>query len=271
MQSQGLIEQHRSRLHLTTEGQRWALQIVRAHRLWERYLADEARLPLEQIHEMAHRLEHKSSPAQIDDLDAALGHPSRDPHGDPIPNAAGEMRKPGATATLASALTDWTVGERGRIVHLEDEPPVAYAQLIAEGLRVDQWVTVLEKDSARITLTDGQREITIAPAIAANVYLEKPAEAESEPEGMIPLSELKSRLVARIVKLDERCQGFTRRRFLDLGLTPGHRDLPGAGKFLPRAARLPRARHADRTAQRAGGHDPGRTRWLLITQNFRGV
>jgi len=237
MQTQGLIEQHRSRLHLTTEGQRWAIQIVRAHRLWERYLADEARMPLEKIHEMAHRLEHRSSPAQIEDLDAALGHPSRDPHGDPIPNAAGLMRKPAASAALASALTDWPVGERGRIVHLEDEPPVAYAKLIAEGLGVDQWLTVLEKDSARITLTDGQREMTIAPAIAANVYLEKPVEVEAEPQGMIPLSELKSRLVARIVKLDERCQGFTRRRFLDLGLTPGTEIFPE----LENSFREPRA------------------------------
>ena len=221
MQEQGLVDQRRSRLALTPEGQRWALQVVRAHRLWERYLADEARVPLDQIHEMAHKLEHKSSQAQIDDLDASLGHPSRDPHGDPIPNAAGVLRLVSDLDDQPIALTDWIVGERGEIVHLEDEPPVAYAQLIAEGLNVGQWVTLLGKSNERITLTDGHREINIAPAIAANVSIRKPQMAGDELGDVIPLNELKTRASAKIVRLDDRCQGFTRRRFLDLGLTPG--------------------------------------------------
>jgi DtxR family transcriptional regulator, Mn-dependent transcriptional regulator len=237
MQSQGLVEQHSGRITLTPAGQSWALQVVRAHRLWERYLADEARVPLDQIHEMAHKLEHKSSPVQIDDLDAALGHPSRDPHGDPIPNAAGVMRQMADETGTTTPLTDWKAGERGKIVHLEDEPPVAYAQLIAEGLHIDQWVTVLESSNERITFTDGQREINIAPAIAANVFVQRPLRTEAELVETIPLSELRSRTSARIVMLDDRCQGFTRRRFLDLGLTPGTEIFPE----LENSFREPRA------------------------------
>jgi DtxR family Mn-dependent transcriptional regulator len=237
MQSQDLVQQHGSRLTLTPTGQSWALQVVRAHRLWERYLADEARLPLEQIHEMAHKLEHRSSQAEIDDLDAALGHPSRDPHGDPIPNAAGVMRQKSDQGEMTAALTDWKAGERGKIVHLEDEPPVAFAQLIAEGLKIDQWVTVLERSNERITLTDGQREMNIAPAIAANVFVQRPMKSEGERLQAIPLSELKSRSKAQIVMLDDRCQGFTRRRFLDLGLTPGTEISPE----LENSFREPRA------------------------------
>jgi DtxR family Mn-dependent transcriptional regulator len=237
MQSQGLVEQRQGRLHLSAEGTRWALQVVRAHRLWERYLADEARLPLEQIHEMAHKLEHKSSQGQINDLDAALGHPSRDPHGDPIPNAAGVMRQAVEPGTHLTALTDWKAGQRAKIAHLEDEPPVAFAQLVAEGLHVDQWVTVLDRTNERLTLTDGQREITIAPAIAANVFVQLPEAAVVDNPGVIPLSGLKNREAARIVRLDERCQGFTRRRFLDLGLTPGTEVYPE----LENSFREPRA------------------------------
>ena len=237
MQSQALVEQRQGRIYLSAEGTRWALQVVRAHRLWERYLADEARLPLEQIHEMAHKLEHKSSQDQIDDMDAALGHPSRDPHGDPIPNAAGVMRQAVEPGKHLTALTDWKVGQRAQIAHLEDEPPVAYAQLIAEGLHVDQWVTVLDRTNERLTLTDGQREITIAPAIAANVFVLLPESAVADDPGVIPLSGLKSREAARIVRLDERCQGFTRRRFLDLGLTPGTEVYPE----LENSFREPRA------------------------------
>jgi len=58
MESQGLLETHGSRLHLTTEGTRWAMHIVRAHRLWERYLVDEARMPLNKIHGEAQKREH---------------------------------------------------------------------------------------------------------------------------------------------------------------------------------------------------------------------
>ena len=58
MESQGLLETHGSQLHLTTEGERWAMHVVRAHRLWERYLVDEARMPLSQIHDVAQKREH---------------------------------------------------------------------------------------------------------------------------------------------------------------------------------------------------------------------
>jgi len=240
MQTQGLIEQGRNRLFLSPEGQRWALQVVRAHRLWERYLADEARVPLNQIHEMAHKLEHKSSQAQIDDLDASLGYPSRDPHGDPIPNASGVLRQLSSKPEPTSVLTDWKIGERGQITHLEDEPPVAYAQLVAEGLHIGQWVTVLAHSNQRITLTDGHREINIAPAIAANVFLQRKDESEAELEDALPLSDLKTSAPARIVKLDDSCQGFTRRRFLDLGLTPGTQISPELDNAFgePRAYRV---------------------------------
>lgn len=240
IQTDGLVEQGRNRLFLTPQGQRWALQVVRAHRLWERYLADEARVPLDQIHEMAHKLEHKSNQAQIDELDASLGYPSRDPHGDPIPNAAGDMRRASDSLVSTTPLTDWKAGERGRIVHLEDEPPVAYAQLVAEGLHIGQWITVLAQSNQSVTLTDGQREINIAPAIAANVFLQKPDGAEMELEDALPLSNLETNIPARIIKLDDRCQGFTRRRFLDLGLTPGTEIYPELENSFkePRAYRV---------------------------------
>ena len=90
--AQGLVTDQAGLLTLSAEGQRWALQVIRAHRLWERYLADEARMPLEQIHSAAHRREHQLTLAEVDQLDADLGHPTRDPHGDPIPNAAGDLR-----------------------------------------------------------------------------------------------------------------------------------------------------------------------------------
>jgi len=90
-EAQGLLASRDGGLHLTSQGERWALQIVRAHRLWERYLADEARLPLEKVHSEAERREHGMTAEQIDELDASLGFPISDPHGDPIPDRSGQL------------------------------------------------------------------------------------------------------------------------------------------------------------------------------------
>ncbi len=234
MRGQDLIEPGGPVLKLTETGQRWALQVIRAHRLWERYLADEARMPLSKIHQFAHQREHGMTQQQVNDLDAALGHPLFDPHGDPIPNAAGRIREQSKTFSL----TDMAVGASGKIAHLEDEPPLAYAQLIAMGLSVGQGVSVLARTPEKIVLSDGENEYTLAPAIAANVSLSAAEESRApRAEGVVPLSHLASQSAGEIVMLDEACQGFTRRRFLDLGLTPGTKVSPE----LDNAFREPRA------------------------------
>ena len=237
MQAQGLLEQRQRDLVLSASGQRWALQIVRAHRLWERYLADEARMPLEQIHGVAHQREHGMTSDQVDALDAALGHPITDPHGDPIPDAQGALRQHFGGEL---PLSVWKVGERGKITHLEDEPPVAYAQLLAGGLQVGKTIALLESTPEKMVLMDGENELVIARAIAANVFLAPIEEAKAKLAGSIMLYELPNRALAEVIELDERCQGFTRRRFLDLGLTPGTRIYPELENSFkePRAYRV---------------------------------
>lgn len=250
MQSQGLVEfrgvdlhganlhganLHSTDLHLSAEGERWALHVLRAHRLWERYLADEARMPLKQIHHEAHRLEHHVSSSQLDQLDAALGHPSHDPHGDPIPNRQGEI-----PAVDCAPLTNWPAGRPARIIHLEDEPAIAYQQILAAGLHLGQTVRILETSSERYELSDGENEYRLAPAVAANVYVEPILETETISDGAIPLHALTNNQRAEIIRLDDQVQGFTRRRFLDLGLTPGTVIYPELQNFFgdPRAYRI---------------------------------
>jgi len=217
MTAQGLLRPVENGLALSTDGERWAMQIVRAHRLWERYLADEARMPLSRIHREAHQREHRMTADQVDELDAALGFPSRDPHGDPIPTRRGQM-----PSEQGKPLTHWPVDQPGRVVHIEDEPPLAYAQLLAEGLSLDQVLRVVENTPTRLLLSDGENEFRLAPAVAANVFLAPVSERQTDVRpGWQPLSQLGSRQAAQIMALDEACQGFTRRRFLDLGLTPG--------------------------------------------------
>ena len=235
MESQGLIESRGPDLHLTTEGERWAMHIVRAHRLWERYLADEARMPLEKVHTEAHRREHGLTAAQLDQMEAALGHPTTDPHGDPIPSRDGVMAKADATP-----ITGWQTDHLARIVHLEDEPAIAYQQILATGLRLGQTIRILENDSQKYVLSDGENEYRLAPAVAANVHVSPLPEGTVFPAGTISLDELQHDQQAEIVTLDDAVQGFTRRRFLDLGLTPGTTIYPELKNFFgdPRGYRV---------------------------------
>lgn len=216
LQSLGLVEMHGSTLHLTPEGQRAALQVTRAHRLLERYLADEARMPLQQVHRVAHRMEHHLTPGQVDELDAALGFPRQDPHGDPIPAPHSSL-----PPLSEVPLTGWEVGQPGIIAQIEDEPPLAYAQLLAEGLAPGQVIQLLEKTPRHLLITRGENEIRLAPAVAGNLLV-RPIPTPPPPlKGVVTLDRLPHQHRAEIVALDQACQGFTRRRFLDLGLTPG--------------------------------------------------
>ena len=233
MQQQGLVVAIGQEFELTAEGERMARQIVRAHRLLERYFADEARLPLPLVHAAAERQEHTLTPDQVDALAASLGHPRNDPHGDPIPDRDGVISPAGDTP-----VTAWPADQFGRITHLEDEPPLAFAQIVAEGLRIGQVVKILESTPERIVLTDGEGEYRLAPAVAANVFL-APA-AHPAASGLIPLSDLPTGETAEVVSLDPLCQGFSRRRLMDLGFTPGARLEPALQTFVgdPRGYRV---------------------------------
>jgi DtxR family Mn-dependent transcriptional regulator len=235
MENQGLLESRGSELHLTTQGERWAMHVVRAHRLWERYLTDEARMPLAKVHGEAHRLEHSITDDQLDAMDAALGHPTQDPHGDPIPTREGSMLK-----AEGMPLTAWQAEGPIRIVHLEDEPALAFEQILAAGLRLGQTVRVLDRSPQRILLTDGETEYRLAPAVAANVSVAPLPESEVAKANAIPLTQLEHNQQGEIIVLDKAVQGFTRRRFLDLGLTPGTMIYPELKNFFgdPRAYRV---------------------------------
>ncbi|HXW05187.1 MAG TPA: metal-dependent transcriptional regulator [Vicinamibacterales bacterium] len=233
MQQQGLVAAHGQDFELTGEGRRVAGQIVRAHRLLERYFADEARLPLGRVHAAAERGEHALTPDQVDALDASLGHPRLDPHGDPIPGRDGQI-----SPARDTPVTAWTAGRYGRITHLEDEPPLAYAQILAEGLQIGQIVRILESTPERVVLSDDEHEYRLAPAVAANVFL-APA-GNPAASDLRPLSTLPHGQPAAVVALDASCQGFSRRRLMDLGFTPGARIESALETFArdPRAYRV---------------------------------
>ena len=79
---------------LSPQGERLALKVLRRHRLLELFLVETLQMPWDEVHEEAEHMEHAVSEHLIDRIDAYLGHPSVDPHGDPIPRADGSLDSP---------------------------------------------------------------------------------------------------------------------------------------------------------------------------------
>ncbi len=217
MQAYELVRMVGGELRLTAKGRDYALHIIRAHRLWERYLADETGFAEVEWHGQAERYEHNLSPAEVDVLAAQLCHPTYDPHGDPIPTATGELVMHGD-----QPLTNLAVDQPARIVHLEDEPEAIYAQLVAEGLHPGLEVRLTEVSPHRVRFWTGDDEHILAPILAANIsVLPLPKEAEVEATPSERLTDLKTGEKARVLGISPACRGLERRRFMDLGILPG--------------------------------------------------
>jgi len=86
-----LIYQKYQGVNLTIEGKKIAAVIIRKHRLWEVFLVEKLNFNWDEVHDVAEQLEHIKSPKLIDEIDALLGFPTVDPHGDPIPNKEGDI------------------------------------------------------------------------------------------------------------------------------------------------------------------------------------
>lgn len=202
---------------LTPAGEEYALQVIRAHRLWERYLADETGFREGEWHHRADQQEHTISPAEADALAARLGHPTHDPHGDPIPTAQGEM-----PPQAGQPLTTLAPGATARIVHLEDEPQVVYAQLIAEGLSPNMQLEVQAVSATRIRFQAGGADHVLAPMVAANIsVIPLPERQPNGTEAGLSLADLEPGQTGRVTGLSWACRGAERRRLMDLGILPG--------------------------------------------------
>jgi DtxR family Mn-dependent transcriptional regulator len=201
---------------LTDTGRRYALRVVRIHRLWEQFLSDHTGLDPEDWHNEAELREHETSVEEADTLSARLGHPRYDPHGDPIPTAAGEIVPP-----QGKPLTELPVGELAEIVHVEDEPAAIYAQLVAEGLHPGMRIRLLESSPRRIRFEADAEEHVLAPIFATNLSVQALPREEHMEGPFKSLSSLRLGEQATVVGLSPRLRGPERRRMLDLGLIPG--------------------------------------------------
>jgi DtxR family Mn-dependent transcriptional regulator len=206
----GLVAAHGGGLVLTPLGRALALQVIRAHRIWERYMTDELGAALGDIHATAEAREHDLSIPEVDALDARLGHPSHDPHGDPIPSAGGDLERADATP-----LTDWPLRRAARVAHIEDEPPAVCAQILSEGLIPGTDLEVVESDEHGLHLRTSSHECWLPHIVAAGILV-KAVAPEPPSLSLAMLSPGDSATVAAVTTV-----GLARRRLMDLGVTPG--------------------------------------------------
>jgi len=216
LESMGMVTAHLDALLLTSEGRSYALRVIRIHRLWEKYLADETSVHETEWHQKAEEVEHLLTPEQVDQLAAQIGNPVFDPHGDPIPSSSGNIPE-----KRGKLLTEMKPGEFATIIHVEDEPPSIYSQIVAEGLYPGMQIRMLEVSDKRIKFIANGEECVLSPLITQSITVgmiefEKPVEGKFR-----SLSELKIGEKGKIFGIAKSLRGQQRRRLMDLGVVPG--------------------------------------------------
>ena len=138
---QGLVHHEKyGAVTLTDTGRAAALAMVRRHRLLETFLVSELGYGWDEVHDEAEILEHAVSDRMLDRMDAKLGYPTRDPHGDPIPAADGQVPTP-----PARQLSDCTDGETGTVARISDADPEMLRYFDTVGINLDSRVRVLAR------------------------------------------------------------------------------------------------------------------------------
>jgi DtxR family Mn-dependent transcriptional regulator len=153
---------------LTQSGQKIALEVIRHHRLIELYLAEALGVPWDQVHEEAEKWEHVLSEDLEDRMDAALGHPTRDPHGSPIPS------RDGTIIELDSIpLADMRPGQYGEVAEVSDHDPNLLRYIGKMGLYPKTKVKVVsvEPFSGPITLKVGDARHVLGAEAAQYVFI----------------------------------------------------------------------------------------------------
>jgi|TARA_B110000467_G_scaffold94067_1_gene85002 DtxR family Mn-dependent transcriptional regulator len=155
---------------LTEYGKKTALNIIRKHRLWEVFLVEKLNFNWSEVHEVAEQLEHIKSQKLTNELDKFLGYPTKDPHGDPIPNIAGFIKY-----TTKVLLSDLSIGEKGKFVGVKDSSSAFLKFLDKRKIALGSNIEILHiedfDDSLHIGLDETNLSISIKSA--NNIYVTK--------------------------------------------------------------------------------------------------
>jgi len=170
MKDKDLVDYEKyGKIALTEPGQIIALRLVRKHRLWETFLHQHMNFSWDEVHEVAHQLEHINSPKLIRELDNFLGNPKTDPHGDIIPDEDGYFVVP-----IKQSLAELQAGSLCKLVSVKDNSAVFLKYVTQLGLALSSEIKVeeiREFDGSMLISYDGKKE-NISKMFAESIYVE---------------------------------------------------------------------------------------------------
>ncbi len=171
-------------VRLTSLGERKAKEVIRHHRLLELYLARELGYSWDKVHAEADKLEHAISEEFEDKLDAILGYPTADPHGDPIPNKEGVV-----PSRMGRTLAQLPEGQSARVLRIKDQDPAKLCYLGELGLYPDAHVEMVGKAPfggplhIRVGEMSHQVEHMLGSELAEQIIVTSPGETEQTSNG----------------------------------------------------------------------------------------
>lgn len=156
---------------LTPSGEKIALNTIRKHRLWETFLVNKLNFQWDEVHDIAEQLEHIDSSILINKLDEFLDYPKTDPHGDPIPNSAGDMHN-----RINTLLLEIQLNQECTLLGVAIDNSIFLKMLTKMGLSLGAKIKILEInnfDFSRKVLINNKKEVFVSSEIAKNIYVKK--------------------------------------------------------------------------------------------------
>lgn len=158
-------------IKLTGEGETYAKNILRRHRIWEVFLHQTLGMPWDKVHDEAEKLEHSSSDEIINLLEEFLEFPEVDPHGYPIPDKNGKIKK----SKTVVAITELNENDSAKVVRVNDDVKNLLSYVTKIGISLGKDIMIkdkLEYDGSVLVKIDN-KEINISKKIASNIFVEK--------------------------------------------------------------------------------------------------
>ena len=170
--SKGLLEYKKYRgVKLSDTGKPEALKLIRKHRLWETFLVNKLGFRWDEVHEVAEQLEHIKSPLLVASLDKYLGHPTTDPHGDPIPDKNGRITIPETVP-----LPRFKANRETTVIGVKQDGAAFLRYLDKIGVNIGCKVRVLdcmEFDGSVEICINGEKDVFLSKEVSENIMVAK--------------------------------------------------------------------------------------------------
>ena len=155
---------------LTSLGSNFAIMVIRKHRLWETFLVDKLAFSWDEVHDIAEQLEHIKSEKLTNRLSVFLNHPKFDPHGDPIPNEAGEFPE----QPVLRKLKDVSVGEHGIVYNIGSDNKELLRYLTQHYIKIGSVILCKDKfdfDDSMTVIVDENVEVNLSKKVIKNIFI----------------------------------------------------------------------------------------------------